>query len=64
MMNNQKEFALYKGDEMLAIGTISEIAKIMNVNEKTIYTYSTNSYKKRIRDRKNPQEIRELIPID
>ena len=32
-----KEYALYKGEECLAIGTIKEIAKKMNVKERTIY---------------------------
>ena len=42
-----KEYALYKGDNCLAIGTIKEIAEIMNVKYKTIAFYTTSTYKKR-----------------
>jgi hypothetical protein len=41
------EYALYKGEDCLATGTIKEIAEQMNVKEKTIYFYIMPSYKKR-----------------
>ena len=43
----KKEYALYKGEKCLAIGTIEEIAEIMNVKVKTIYFYTMPVYKKR-----------------
>lgn len=43
----KKEYALYKGEDCLAIGTIKEIAKQKNVKERTIYFYTTPTYKKR-----------------
>lgn len=42
-----KEYALYKGDEILAIGTIEEIAKKMKVGYRTIKFYTTKTWKKR-----------------
>ncbi len=42
-----KEYALYKGENCLAIGTIKEIATQMNVKIKTICFYKTPTYKKR-----------------
>lgn len=42
-----KEYALYKGDEILAIGTIEEIAKKMKVDYRTIKFYTTKTWKKR-----------------
>lgn len=42
-----KEYALYKGEECLAIGTIKEIAAKMKVSEKSIRFYGSPSYKKR-----------------
>lgn len=56
-----KEYALYKGEECLAIGTIREIAKKMNVKERTIYFYTTPTYKKRVKAGKNR---RELVTLD
>ena len=56
-----KEYALYKGENCLGIGTIPELAKKFKVKEKTIKFYKTSIYKKRIKKSKNR---RELILID
>lgn len=37
------EFALYKGDNLLSMGTIEEIAKEMNIKESTVLFYRTPS---------------------
>ena len=58
-----KEYALYKGDELLSIGTIQEIAKEQNVKEKTVEFYKTKSYEKRIQKRKS-KNARVLIEIE
>ena len=58
-----KEYALYKGDEILSIGTIQEIAKEQNVQERTVKFYKTRSYEKRIQKRKNISS-RILIEIE
>lgn len=49
----KKEYALYKGEECLGIGTIEEIAKQVNVRPRTIYFYSMPTYKKRCKKGKN-----------
>lgn len=41
------EYALYKGEELLLIGTIKEIAKSRGVKEDTIRYYGTPTYKNR-----------------
>lgn len=58
-----KEYALYKGDELLSIGTIQEISKEQNVKEKTVKFYKTRAYEKRIQKRKNTS-LRILIEIE
>lgn len=55
-----KEYALYKGDKCLAIGTIKEIAEQTNVKERTIYFYTTPIYKKRCKKSKNRRELIKL----
>lgn len=55
-----KEYALYKGEECLAIGTIKEIAEQMKVKYRTIYFYTTSAYKKRC---KKSNKRRELVKI-
>lgn len=47
-----KEYALYKGEECLAIGTIKEIAEKMKVGYKTIYFYTMPTYKRRCKNSK------------
>lgn len=56
-----KEYALYKGEECLAIGTIKEIADKMKVKKRTIIFYRTPTYQKRVKASKNR---RELITLD
>lgn len=40
-------YALYKGEELLVIGTVKEIAQKMNVKVGTVFYYRTPTYKKR-----------------
>ena len=47
-----KEYALYKGEDLLEIGTIEEIAAKQNVKYDTIRFYGTPIYKRRIGSRK------------
>lgn len=47
------EYCLYKGDEMIFMGTIPEIAKHWGVSEDTIRFYATPRYKKRIEGKNN-----------
>ncbi len=42
-----KEYAVYKGEEILALGTAKEIAKQLNVKEKTVYFWCMPSHHKR-----------------
>ncbi|WP_271005466.1 hypothetical protein [Listeria seeligeri] len=42
------EYALYKGDELLLIGTLTELADFKNVTRDTILFYMSNAYKKRV----------------
>ena len=42
-----KQYALYKGDEILAFGTIREIASQMGVKPRTIKFYMSPTYQKR-----------------
>ena len=58
-----KEYALYKGDELLSIGTIQEIAKEQNVQERTVKFYKTRAYEKRIQSRKS-KKAKILIEIE
>jgi hypothetical protein len=43
----QREYALYKGDTFLTIGTAREIAKQLGINVKSVLFYGTPTYTKR-----------------
>lgn len=46
------EYAVYKGDELLAIGTYKELAKKFNVKIETVQFWSTSANKRRLASRK------------
>lgn len=49
----KKEFALYKGDTFIMIGTADEIAKSRNIAIKTVYYLSTPAHHKRAKKTNN-----------
>lgn len=52
-----KEYALYKGDELIIIGTVKEMAKKLNVKECSIYGIKCNSYQNRVKNSRTLIEI-------
>lgn len=48
-MKKLKEYALYKGDKLIAMGTVHEIAKETGLKENTIYFYGMPVYKRRMK---------------
>lgn len=59
-MKKNKEFAMYKGDELLGIGTAKELAEKLNVKVETIRFYNTPTYKKRVKQGKNRKVLVEI----
>ena len=53
-----KYYALYKGDELLAMGTAKEIAKELGITEKVVRYYSSPAY-----IRRTSEKARRLIKI-
>ena len=64
LYKSEKEYALYKGDELIRTGTLQKIAEAENVQVETIRFYTTNTYKKRIAKRKNARNYREVVCLD
>ena len=62
-MGKEKIFALYKGDDLLGIGTAKELAKERNVKPNFIRYLSTPSNLKRINKRKNNKTSKALISV-
>ena len=42
-----KEYALYKGDELLDIGTLEYLSKKYNIKKRSLIFYGTPTYQKR-----------------
>ena len=57
------QYAMYKGEECLAIGSAKEICEEMGISIKTFWHYRTGAYKKRIANRK-ARNYRTIIRID
>ena len=62
-MKHSNIYALYKGDELLAFGTIKEICKQVDRAEVTIRHYATPYYQNRFRKNENTL-INKLIKIE
>lgn len=58
-----KEYALYKGEELLGIGTPYQLAEQLNVKIETIKYYGTEAYKKKLSKRKKSNNPRELVVL-
>ncbi|GEM_PF-353903 len=60
-----KEYALYKGENILAIGTIAYIARTLGVKRETIKYYRTQAYQNRL-NRRNAinGNVRILVALD
>jgi len=48
-----KEYALFKGEQMVAIGTVEEIAQERGVKPKTIHFYMSRAYQRRAKSEVN-----------
>ena len=55
-----KEYAIYKGEECLAIGNVYQLAQKLNVKIKTIQFYKSPAYKKRCKKSKNKRVLIEV----
>lgn len=60
---NNAEYAAYKGDDLLAIGTISEIAKKLNVKENTVMWWQSPRNKVTVpgKNKKKTGHLRKIL---
>ena len=60
-----KEYALYKGENILAMGTIDQIAREQGVKKATIAYYKTQAYQNRLKRRNALNgKVRSLVCMD
>lgn len=58
-----KEYAVYKGDELICIGTAKECADILNIKPSSVKWLTTPTAKKRLAKRKNPEKCTSCIKV-
>jgi hypothetical protein len=51
-----KEYAVYKGEELLCIGDVVDCAETLGVKITTIYTYAAKDRRRRAEKSKNPTQ--------
>ena len=55
-----KIYAMYKGDKLLASGTLYQLAKELKIEIQTLRFYLTPTYRERLKKGKNRRELIEL----
>lgn len=53
-MTGAKEYALYRGDEFVDVGTADELAERMGVKAETVLFYASPSWRRRSASYRNP----------
>lgn len=59
-----RTIALYKGDELIDIGTVQEVAERRGVLKRTIYFMSQPAYVKRAKNGKKPRIVAYTVSED
>lgn len=60
----RQEYAVYKGEELLVVGTASECAQELGVKEETIRWNATPTGRKRAQERKKQHKCRVVVRIE
>lgn len=61
---NISDYALYKGEELIGIGSVEELASLRGVLPKTIRYYGMPAYHKKTEKRKNARNYLVLIKLE
>jgi hypothetical protein len=59
-----REYAVYKGENLIALGTLEECASKLNVTKEYIYWLTTPTAKRRLAKRKNPEKCTTAVRLD
>ena len=63
-MKTLSEYALYRGDELLGVGTVRTLAKELGYEQSYIKWLKTPTYKKRVAARKYSNRAMALVEIE
>lgn len=58
------EYAVYQGDELIALGTANECAKLLNISPDSVRFMSSKTHKRLVENRKYPERARIAIRVE
>lgn len=58
------EYAVYKGDELLALGTDEQCSKLLDISPQSVRFMASEAHKRRVAKLKNPEEARIAIKLE
>ena len=61
---SKAEYAVYKGDELLALGTDEQCGKLLDILPNTVRFRCHEPHKRRVAKLKNPEEARIAIKLE
>lgn len=64
VLTSAKEYAVYKGESLVCIGTMQECARHMGVLPETVYFYTTQAYKRRLAKRKKAKNYLTVTELE
>ena len=59
-----KEYAVYKGDRFITMGTDQECAEHLGVKPETIRWYTSPAYQRRLQKRKASDNVRQVSKME
>ena len=57
MIAHKKEYALYKGDELLGVGTVEELSKELGIKKSTLHFYASPAYDNRLKELRKEKKL-------
>lgn len=61
---SKTEYAVYKGDELLALGTDEQCSKLLDILPQSVRFLASEAHKRRVAKLKNPEEARIAIKLE
>lgn len=61
---SKAEYAVYQGDELLALGTDEQCGKLLDILPNTVRFMASKTHKRRVAKLKNPEEARIAIKLE
>lgn len=61
---SEVEYAVYQGDELLALGTDEQCAKLLDILPNSVRFLASEAHKRRVENSKHPERARIAIKLE